>query len=566
MGFINSLPRTATVSYNGLSFNAATRMTINSRAEYDDSGRSPKYWIVTITIIGEVEPDPGDPGTEYTVQNILELLSQPRKALTIQNAGYVTLTNLSSDMNYGPKPRIISWEPIGGRQACRVAWSCEVCLAFCPYVHVHVGITAWGFSSTYTVTKGIVTRTLSGFLEVNYPASVHSFIGGLQTFLMEVPPGFNRESQTYRISTDDSKLMFDVTDKAINSQVPYPPYVIGIEATHTIQNTYPGSCQGWTHNIRASIDLPLSVHNEYAWEVFRNIIKVRLGNMKLKKNKDGSTSGFYITDVSATESIFGKSHTFAVTIKQSYYLQNFINGSGSGLFSSLQTNWVSHRDSLEIAGVNTPKGFHGLERQLQPTYDYCEASDQVQINPDIYYIIEEGATLRPKEPGSKDNDPEVEKGPKLGTYIGGKSTIRGYSDKPFHKLLALQDTSDVFIQDGQDPNIEGGAIGEDVGGEEAIIQKTGDPNYKVEVRGYAKRVGFEVSPPALRAINGQPVTEVTRNFVQWEDGMLRDMDDNELPVYAGYWSIIYEATNALGGLPIGVLPNLSSGSDGTAQL
>ena len=87
MPYIDSVARTIAVQYNGVEFKSATRTQVQIRPVYDQSDRSIKYWVHTITIIGEVEPDTvlGDETSTKEVSDIIAKLSQPNQELTIQD-------------------------------------------------------------------------------------------------------------------------------------------------------------------------------------------------------------------------------------------------------------------------------------------------------------------------------------------------------------------------------------------------------------------------------------------------------------------------------------------------
>ena len=411
MPYIDSVARTIAVQYNGVEFKSATRTQVQIRPVYDQSDRSIKYWVHTITIIGEVEPDTvlGDETSTKEVSDIIAKLSQPNQELTIQDNGIYNFSSLSADMNYGPKPRVLTWEPVGGRRVARIAWVVEWATTGCTTdtqdgrqeLNAYLqGVTAFEYSSTYTVTKGITFRSIVGHIEIANPlqtTSAASYRDRLLS-LFEIPPRFVRESYTATVSGDDRRLDFTVTDRAIESQNALPPYILEANVSHSLQNTRPYSNQQWTHNISGSLHVPLSVHNEWAWQMFRDIVMSRLEGMR-RNPTQGDKPSALVMNISAHEEIFGKRHNFSVTVLQTRALLSFMSGV-TGIFEDIGTSWEAHHQSMQLAGVNDPLGFHKLNRNYQSIHRICGSTEPTTTQ-DSYYVIGEPSRLSPTDPPNK---------------------------------------------------------------------------------------------------------------------------------------------------------------------
>lgn len=170
------------VSYNGYAFPPALSSGVTVVPEYDDAGRTVKYITVAISIKfihTDTSADitqAGIPGTSYEqlspviATDLRTRLSQPCQTLmfTAQGFGDFIVNGVSAgsvqDVDYGPKPQVLEWKPLGGGNAAEVEWLCTTRIPACskigPFIQLSYNIS-WGIDDT-----GFIFKTVEGFVEI----------------------------------------------------------------------------------------------------------------------------------------------------------------------------------------------------------------------------------------------------------------------------------------------------------------------------------------------------------------------------------------------------------------
>src|SRR5690554_4479025 len=128
------LPKVGVISYNGYSFDATAQTRVTGRPEYDRAGRTVTHVVWTFRVSAFVAPRPGQDNADTALEDVRRRLSQPGQALTVTGKGFGLLDlNLAGarDVVWGPKPRVLDWEPVGGGRVARVEWHCEAAVPEC---------------------------------------------------------------------------------------------------------------------------------------------------------------------------------------------------------------------------------------------------------------------------------------------------------------------------------------------------------------------------------------------------------------------------------------------------
>jgi hypothetical protein len=159
----------AEITYNGYTFPVKYNAKITSRPQYDPAGRSRIFTRYTIEVYGLVT------STETSRQNnsllnIRRRLQQPGGVLKILGLGFGDIdtspgTGGQLDVEWGPKPQLMTWNPIG-TIAAEVVWTCEVALVDCfdsSSQYYQDKFLSFNFESAWTVNeRGYTTRSISG--------------------------------------------------------------------------------------------------------------------------------------------------------------------------------------------------------------------------------------------------------------------------------------------------------------------------------------------------------------------------------------------------------------------
>jgi len=242
------------------------------------------------------------------------------------------------DVAWGPKPRALRWEPIGGSSAARVVWECEVGLVECEDINsAHKERKPITFSTNPDSGAGFLPDEVlqlvyneswdidvNGMTTKHYDAilQVRGYIdaGFLQAVFNSDPtagqdvdvnpfgtPGAQGESadafrwffepalrhgylrtRKYAINDDKTELRINITDTEVASDWPFPPGVSDMSAEYSISSALmggnvPGGGGGgfitWDCKLSGSITMTKSWHpywrRVYPYYIFLLLIRSR---------------------------------------------------------------------------------------------------------------------------------------------------------------------------------------------------------------------------------------------------------------------------------------------------
>jgi hypothetical protein len=224
------------VQYNGVNINLAT-VTYSGAAQYDSMDRTLQVYKIVFKVSGIVSGE-----FEANIQQLHESLSTMGKEFLWQVndstvfcvAGYSGLgtgtavpsvpsvqTNGYVDRRWGPKPRNIAIIQMHGGAAASVSMELETCISFGGDEASDVEEFSWAFS--YAIDKNFsCVRTCNGKLVVKSPLNAADKPFTDPTFLPALPKGFQRDSQTYKLSPDGRVFEFTMVDKQVWRTLPAP--------------------------------------------------------------------------------------------------------------------------------------------------------------------------------------------------------------------------------------------------------------------------------------------------------------------------------------------------------
>jgi hypothetical protein len=518
-----------TIEYNGYRFPPESHVTIKSEMVYDDADRTVEHNRYSIRVEFLVAPESAETTAGKHNWKVHQKLSKAGQVLLIKHDGFGPnlLINYQSegglrDVSFGPKPKIISWNPIGHTGAVEAVWECETSIAVCDGDgNVRsTGISALNYAVRYSINnKGYTNRVISGYLQIamtrrdrQIPDTADAYRDTIQA---PKPPNFTRTSE-FSLSTDKRRLDFTINDSEIESPNAYPPGVVSIRARH---KTHAGmSHLGWLANtISASIELDPKVPRARAWAIFRQMVAKRLSHVPRNE--------VFVHDLDVEEDIFGTSVDFSVAYRILRGTKEIF--SATGLFDSLITTWDNWSDSIKH--LESHRGLAQLKHN--PADDQIVDLCTNQFLPGAQHNFND---YRPYEAGdwSFCNQPPYP--PK--SWLLFEAALESIEDHQTVYQVSLG--KDDLRRKNFEPSNPKPSNGEtDPSAEIQRIVEESSASLRFVWRGRALRLGYPIPKPDLLQLGGVRLTKIGKqNFRQWVDRI-----DQCVPVYACQWRVRYAA-------------------------
>jgi hypothetical protein len=545
------------VEYNGYTFDGASNVTIRCEPVYDDAGRTVVYhkYVVNVkSLVAEVA------GTDLTLAGIRALLTKAGYGLRVYNKGYGNLiVNAAwdaasvNDVAFGPKPRILSWTPIGSIYACEIEWECEACVAYCYLPQTHSGILAFNYGITYALDyRGLTTRTIAGYYEIAMSRNGYAIPDTADNYRTLVSPAiperFQRTTQSYALSLDKRRCDFNVTDQELPSNNPWPAGVVKAEGRHRVNWTRSGGNANRLFN-QIGLDVEMGADQPMlnAYAAFAAIVKQRLNIVLATDNY-----GVMIDTLSVEESLFDRQCSFSCSYRLTRSLKQILTD--TGLWQPLGLNtWGAW--SAAIQGLTDQRGYANMQHLAanDAIVDPCGATftipwDAVAVEKPQQAVF--GRLLLANDTPAPENswleyDAHV-------FVLRDRATVR-------HAIMQPPDEEDAAYN----PQDAAGLKYPVRGGTDDILQRSGKSRHTAVFQGHAKRAGHPIPRPSLTQVGDVAAQQALRS-----DDFIQRIQDNWLgvPIYVAKWNIVYN----LAGEPGAIDPpaNLAKGvqSDGTAEM
>lgn len=276
------------VSYNGFEFPPALHSGVTVVPEYDENDRALKYITVAVQIeFIYTAPDydaymPTGPNDDSQIENsfrtnipiLVKRLSEPGQALRFVSQGFGDFTvNAGSvyDVDWGPKPQVTEWEPLGGGNAARIQWLCTARISPCQSLQPD-DIIGYGYEMNWSLDRaGFMTREITGFVIIPHTRGPGG--GGQANTLISLrtwralaklkesnkkffPLNRNFErSYSYAVSKNKSRIDFTITDVEIHTDESLPPGAISCNITRSISSDLENGFTNWVLSIGGSIEV-----------------------------------------------------------------------------------------------------------------------------------------------------------------------------------------------------------------------------------------------------------------------------------------------------------------------
>lgn len=325
--FAGWTPPTGEISYNGIVFSGATNVTVDVAPQYDDSGRVVLYSRHTFQVTATVKASAGS-STDASMEGIRTRLQSPGKRFSFSQKGFgnfvVNGYGGLQDLEFGPKPRMLRWQPLGDSNACRVVWSVEVCVPRCPMFPTSGPMElTWKIDWSYD-RAGLCSRSCQGKLRIiSYQKNgfASDSADNYRNLLFVYPVlGFER-AQSYSLSEDRQTLTFNCVDTEIASNLPYPYGVHDAKGNHSVVARR-GNITN--QSLSMSINMIRGYDERLGWNIFQSFTQKYLAD---QSRVSRSTPIF--NQLSISEDIWGTGTSqFSLEWETSNTLQYLVDQTG----------------------------------------------------------------------------------------------------------------------------------------------------------------------------------------------------------------------------------------------
>ncbi len=568
------LPSVGEVSYNGYTFPSPLSARISAVPFLTQDQRSVKYVEYTISVEAIILPTDEIDGVESVLfpnstldnlEDIRKKLQQQGQTLRFKGQGFGTLVannfalqageTFTQDVNNGPIPELLVWEPVGSNQAVRVVWRVRTYLLECDVFSVSLAsnnIVDLSYGATFSINQeGLTERTITGRIEIAATRdSNNKFLLSADNFreniIIEPILAFKR-AQNYVLSADKKVLDFTVIDTEIPSDNAFAPGMVDMSVSHRVSSKL--KTQGfnvWSNTISGTITTAPGTSRHLPWLAFLDIVKSRTDRASLSReiftNSEGKRTSlparWIPTAVSITEPIFGRTFSFSFQ-----YLLLVDPGqilTGSGLFQGIPGSWVAHRRSL-LDSVSNVRGAAGLIQQQTDSGDLsCGFNSKLELRtrsvPPIAPVVVRtvfNVLCPPPEESWLQYHLWVDVNNKNNVYVHSRSNAPPDTDVKEAKKAAISGENAITF------DIE---VFKDVDKYKPIVQTRGPSVGVITIRGWAVRLGYPINIPVVEKIGtilARPIgTDAVTNRLLWA---------GKCPIYVATWRKQYTIDTQLPG-------------------
>ena len=586
------LPSTHNISYNGVRFTAAMKVNYSGRAVYDPSGRvveriewtiavediiahsdkfddtglvsiaNPKYPDGRAVRLDEGHTDEAS-GQPRGLSRIRDALMSPNGTLVIRRGcfGIGIDTGLVYPL-HGVKPELSVLSPLPGGHAARVSWSAKFSTAPCKEWHDSAPkntIRYFSYQCGFEFEDGLMTRTVE--IEVGTAANVTmQIVAGKPKFTQEgralaalpllkvtIPDGFRRRRQTLRENAAKDVLTAVVVDEQLQTDSPFPDYVMHMDFEQSFANELPGAFARWSGDMSATVTLAPGVHGAYAAKAFFIVSRPRLVAMILNQPAGAQLipMRFRATDNPFSRTWnFGFQYTYSGSLREIFlksgFWKNTTEASADAADAASRPSWAAWHVSVDaahkIGGVSGLAADGASLKDIRtlctlPPDDADVTAGSVNRIPQVPWNSNTDAAFPTERPSVQHSwmfyDQSVvtdsDYGAVAGRPMSGPPSAGGVAPiDPDRNLLNPQHT-----QYGQRDDSNGAATN---------LQRMTVPVLRVSLRGQALRFGWPIAQPDFRSYGGATLEPSSVRFSHKIVGHA-----NAIPIYLAQWQASFMA-------------------------
>jgi hypothetical protein len=592
-----TLTPSGVLAYNGVTFDALIKSRVNAKPIYDNANRQVEFVQHEIEAQAIISRDnlAGPPAdTNAYLQMLRQKLTAPRKRLQYNLKGYGTFDiNAPNgpvyDVKWGPKPELLAFVPIGREFTCAVTWKVTTCIPECAGSSYINKLMAATWEVDYDIgSDGLTTITTNGSIKIPLNQGRDFLVDNAdrwrEQLAFDVPLGFKRIQQTFKLSNDRSELSFSIVDKQL--PVPLVNGTVEIDIKHSIVNDKAVVTNGgpWTSRFTGSIKVSPATPKSFAWDAFVAITSKRILytiSTPFPALAPGAAPRLLTvlpSKLEVQEDIFQLTTNFSFTYKI-YGARLDIILSAAGLWQPPDTTWAAWRASLRDNAHHIRGTLKVRYRNIDDTLlDLCTPGTTDPPRAGAESTVPAAPSLRP-EPIS-DATAELIGSSRLTTTGPSRAPEYGETEDPNnsgsnfpfdpnetwieYNPMLIEDENDHIVRHKPlagrvtvstqviDPtnlaqvagqrSTSGPAVTVDVPDD---LQRLTGPSKRVTLKGEALRIAFPIEIPRLLTYRGSPVVQrrqrITGNTVVGNMG--------GWPIIARMWEIEYEVLQARSGQP-----------------
>lgn len=387
------------VEYNGWVFPGESTYTksINSKAHYDEAGRTIAWVEYEITICSTVVADPGRT-TDDQIAEARRRLNSPAGQLRYEQRGIGPFSiNVNGaggvrDVRWGPRPLALRLTPLGNANVFEIEWTVLVCIPECEAAKYEDHVAIWNWSIQFERdADGFTTRKLSGHVLIPQTRDAqqnrqfrHTADEYREKIAPRVPFGFRSANCVFKLNDAKDKLEYQFTDEEMGTEIP-PPGVLRVAADMDMQNDGPGKFVRFIYTLNATYTLARGAPAEIARVHFGRMALRRREAAKKAAVKQGATGALDLYWRVGEPTMYQRakqarfSLVFALTRDQPMALQ------ADGFWTPVpDSNWQLWAASLNgsifkmdgkdaRADVGSQAGLHPLSASSDIIVDLCQA-------------------------------------------------------------------------------------------------------------------------------------------------------------------------------------------------
>lgn len=533
------------LSYDGVPFGPFREVTFSYEPRQDSSGRSTASIVCRLTVHSIIHGSDATSSTrsrtESRMDSIAEKLTAQGKRLKISDIGLgsaIDTGGATPDINFGPKPKLITCKPAGGDLAWEVDWSVEFEIApKCLSGAATAGaISEFSFGITYTTNneEGLVERIISGSLKIVQYVAGRKIVANPEAALdrinFNIPMFFRRVTSSRSINEAKNGIDFTIVDAELVDDV-YPDGIIAADVDIDFENRPPGFLQ-WTGQLSGSLRVAPGLPKSLAADKFFII----MFDQAAKLNEAAATAkgGIVIPErIRFSAKKFGRTSRFLVTWRMVACLHEIL--AKAGLWDAVpgtnyQTWRASMADVFNIRGISRTR----FNANDDVVFDLCSSPSAISIGNDISSHASAAAAGK-LSLGCPEVTPER-------SYLQWQNRIRGTQKQNaiIHRIMQIftgaknGSTGNGSVSPFPTPH---------TGADDHVLQYQSVSDNFVIMQGRALRLKFEPEIPELKSVAGVKVRELGRAVEVGAETSYFDC-----PLIGARWAILYRAEGELYGV------------------
>jgi hypothetical protein len=550
------------ISYNGVTFPPALKMSVQVTPVMDRAKRTNKYRSVRIRVEGvwnEIDSPTNLQFQKDVYTAIFKQLTRSGHELKIWGKGIGDFTsNFLSNIVWGPHPVMLSWKPLHDN-TCFFIWEVELTGSNCGTTTdegTTSAIAEFNWGVTFGIDKnGMTTRTISGYLQIlnkRGTSGGNSVVFSVDTYRDNISyprlDNFHRTTDWVE-NPNNQEMNFRVVDTEIPSDVPFHPGMVDMKVTETMSGALTeGGLIMWKYVIRGEITIAAGLPRVLAWLAFLAVVQDRMEQHNQHgqtTSPDGKTKDIelILPHFEFRNEIYGRSLGFTVGYTIICGLDKILQA--SGIWRPVPgSNW-----QLWSTSMSALQGNRGSAR-LSKT-----ASDD---------LIVDLCTPVLTSPGGGSNIPGLNFGTQSildpvckEVWLGFINQIRLSSDSDTIRgtpYIPGTGNAGINIEGEEVTGGTGGAFRQPGATSRVIIQDRGEEENYIIMEGYASRIKGKIKIPRIVSIGGVPVQHDSQEITP---NTLVKYTTNGCPIYMAKWKRVYHVPSGVDGKVIDVqnIPN-----------